>query len=108
RLGLTDDEPDVVLGGGLMRAVSHRTIESIGDGVRKVAPRARVTVAAVAPIVGATLLGLDELGMNSAAATRAATELSAAFAVIEGDGSRLTPRATAPPPGHKPATGRHG
>jgi N-acetylglucosamine kinase-like BadF-type ATPase len=87
RLELTDAAPDVVLGGGLIRAASPSAIERISVGVREVAPTANVSVAPVAPIVGAALLGFDELGLDSHTAGRARTELGEAFARIEGDGS---------------------
>jgi N-acetylglucosamine kinase-like BadF-type ATPase len=90
RLELTDATPDVVLGGGLIRASSPRAIERIADGVRAVAPSASVIVAPSAPIVGAVLLGLDALGASSAAVACARSELDAAFVAIEGDGSRIT------------------
>jgi N-acetylglucosamine kinase-like BadF-type ATPase len=108
RLELLADEPDVVLGGGLLRAASNATIQRIAEGVRRDAPRARVTIAPTAPIVGAALLGLDELGVNSAVSSRARGELTQAFAVIEGDGSRVTPGVGALPPGHELATGLNG
>jgi N-acetylglucosamine kinase-like BadF-type ATPase len=95
RLELTDAAPDVVLGGGLIRAASPSAIERISVGVCDAAPEANVLVAPVAPIVGAALLGFDELGLNSHAAGRARSELDAAFAQIEGDGSRpVTPRSS--------------
>jgi N-acetylglucosamine kinase-like BadF-type ATPase len=83
RLELTDEDPEVVLGGGLIRAVSPATIEWIASRVNEVAPRARVLVASNAPIVGAALLGFDDLGVNSTAAGRACAELDAAFVSVE-------------------------
>jgi 6-phospho-beta-glucosidase len=84
-LGLSDQNPDVVLGGGLLRAASPATIEAIALGVREVAPAARVAVSRTGPIIGAALLGLDELGASSAAAERLRTELHAAFLRVESD-----------------------
>ena len=89
RLNLTAEPVDVVLGGGLVRAASPDTIDRIVAGVREVAAQATVLVAPSAPIVGAALLGLDELGVNSHASARARAELDAAFARIEGDGARV-------------------
>jgi N-acetylglucosamine kinase-like BadF-type ATPase len=86
RLGLLGEPVDVVLGGGLLRAVPPAAVERIAEGVRRSASRARVTVAPSGPIVGAVLLGLDELGINSEAFARARTELSKAFVAIEGEG----------------------
>jgi N-acetylglucosamine kinase-like BadF-type ATPase len=89
RLELESEPTDVVLGGGLLRAVPPSAIERIANGVAAVAPHAGVVVAPSAPIVGAALLGLDQLGAGSGAASRARDELSTAFATIEGDGSRV-------------------
>ena len=89
RLELTDSEVDVVLGGGLLRAAPAVAIERIGSGIRAVAPQAQVLLAASAPIVGAALLALDELGVDGAVADRARRELGAAFVEVEGDGSRV-------------------
>jgi N-acetylglucosamine kinase-like BadF-type ATPase len=90
RLGLAGEDTDVVLGGGLIRAASQRAIGAIAAGVHELAPAANVIVAPTAPIVGAALLGFDALSVNSSAVARARSELGAAFAVIEGDGSRLS------------------
>ncbi|HTT26775.1 MAG TPA: BadF/BadG/BcrA/BcrD ATPase family protein [Solirubrobacteraceae bacterium] len=81
RLELTADDPDVVLGGSLLRAVSPRTVEAIASGVQRVAPNARVVVSPSEPIVGAALLGLDALGADALARARARTELDAAAAL---------------------------
>jgi N-acetylglucosamine kinase-like BadF-type ATPase len=88
RLELADAEPDVVLGGGLLRSAPAAAIERIRRGIREAAPSANVLVAPTAPIVGAALLGLDELGVTATAGPRAAAELHAAFLRIEGDGAR--------------------
>ncbi|MGO9881997.1 MAG: N-acetylglucosamine kinase [Solirubrobacteraceae bacterium] len=90
RLELESEPTDVVLGGGLIRAAPASAIERIAAGIAAVAPNAGVVVAPDAPIVGAALLGLDQLGAGSEAAERARDELSAAFATIEGDGSRVS------------------
>jgi N-acetylglucosamine kinase-like BadF-type ATPase len=80
RLGLTADDPDVVLGGSLLRAVAPSAIEAIARRVHVVAPKARVVVSPSEPIVGAALLGLDALGADLAAHARARAELDAAAA----------------------------
>ena len=89
RLELTGDDADVVLGGGLIRAASTDAIATIAAGVHEVAPAANLILSPTAPIVGAALLGFDTLGINSSAVAQARSELAAAFAVIEGDGSRF-------------------
>lgn len=82
RLELTGADPDVVLGGGVLRAVSSRVVDSIAAGVREVAPDARVVVARSEPIVGAALLGLDGIGADAVVKTRARAELDAAVAEL--------------------------
>jgi hypothetical protein len=86
RLEMTDEEFDVVLGGGLIRASAAGMVEQITDGVRRLAPGARVLVAPTAPIVGAALLGLDAIGAGPDAVARARSELQSAFVEIEGAG----------------------
>lgn len=80
RLELTGADPDVVLGGRLLTAVSLSVVETIAQEVQQVAPAARVLVSPSEPIVGAALLGLDELGADATALTRARAELNAAVA----------------------------
>jgi N-acetylglucosamine kinase-like BadF-type ATPase len=82
RLELTGADPDVVLGGGVLRAVSPGVVETIARGVEQVAPDARVVVAASEPIVGAALLGLDAIGADASAKVRARAELDAAVAEL--------------------------
>lgn len=82
RLELTGEDPDVVLGGRVLRALSPSVIETIARGVRQVAPDARVLVTPSEPIVGAALLGLDALGADSSAKDRARAELDAAVAEL--------------------------
>lgn len=83
RLDLRQQKPDVILGGGLMRAASAQVIESIELGVREVAPSATVIVAKTGPIAGAALLGLDELGAGPLAQERVRAELHDALESIE-------------------------
>jgi N-acetylglucosamine kinase-like BadF-type ATPase len=83
KLELTAADPDVVLGGGLLRAVAPNVVHTITGGVHEVAPQARVLVSASEPIVGAALLALDALGTDGHAATRARAELDAARATLE-------------------------
>ena len=84
RVKLTAEDTDVVLGGRLIRAAPTTMLGRISAGVRAVAPDAMVRVAPSAPIVGAALLGFDELEVNSNAVVRARSELDAAFAELEG------------------------
>ena len=82
RLGLRDADPDVVLGGRVLRALPPGLVERIAGGVEQVAPRARVVVARSEPIVGAALLGLDAIGAVQSAKARARAELDAAVAEL--------------------------
>jgi N-acetylglucosamine kinase-like BadF-type ATPase len=88
RLALTDADADVVLGGGLIRAAPVDVIGRIATGVRAIAPSANVRVAPVAPIVGAALLALDDLGVAAEVRARASATLQQAFLEVEGDGAR--------------------
>ena len=82
RLELTGADPDVVLGGRLLRALPPGVIETIARGVQQVAPDARVVVSRSEPIVGAALLGLDAIGADPSAKARARAELDAAVAEL--------------------------
>jgi N-acetylglucosamine kinase-like BadF-type ATPase len=84
RLELTEADPDVVLGGRVLRAVSSDVVETIARGVEAVAPAARVVVARSEPIVGAALLGLDAIGADHGAKSRARAEIDAAVAGLPG------------------------
>jgi N-acetylglucosamine kinase-like BadF-type ATPase len=81
RLGLHQEDPDVVLGGRVLRSVSADVIEAIRADVLAFAPHASVVVSPSEPIVGAALLGLDAVGADAAARGRARVELDAATAL---------------------------
>jgi len=85
RLSLTNEPVEVALGGGLMQARDERLIDAIEAGVKKIAPAATVGVTSSPPIVGAALLGLDELGAGGEAQQRLRDELAAKF---PGDGQK--------------------
>ncbi len=57
---------DVVLGGGIFRTDDDTFLRRIRDGVREIAPAARVAVLTDPPVVGAAWLGLDRLGAPEA------------------------------------------
>jgi N-acetylglucosamine kinase-like BadF-type ATPase len=88
RLELGEADVEVILGGGLMRAGNGRLEAGIEEGLRAVGPGIVTRVVAEPPIVGAALLGLDDLGAPAAARSRARAELSAAA----GDGLAMTGR----------------
>ncbi len=83
RLDLVGADPEVVLGGSLLRALPPDAIATVADGVHAVAPGAGIIVAASDPIVGAALLGLDAVGAEAAAHARARAELDAAVAALK-------------------------
>ena len=72
RLELDGAAVEVLLGGGMFRAGDGRLMGAIEAGV---GPQVQVHVAASEPIVGAALLGLDELGAGPEALARARSEL---------------------------------
>jgi hypothetical protein len=95
RLDLSAADPDVVLGGRLLRSVSASVVRSIAAGVSEVAPSARVSVSPSEPIVGAALLGLDALGADADACARARAELDAAVRRRPTAADRALPRTSA-------------
>jgi len=90
RLGLTDAPVEVVLGGGLLQSGDERLISAVAFGLQDVAPKATVKVASSPPVVGAALLGLDEVEAGPDAQTRVREELATAFKAIEAPGRRGT------------------
>jgi hypothetical protein len=75
RLDLAGEDVEVVIGGGLLRSDRGRVGNAVVAGVSALAPRATVRVTTTAPIVGAALLGLDELGAGAVARARLRREL---------------------------------
>ena len=80
RLGLQPGGVEVLLGGGMLQRADARLLARIQAGLPGVALRA----AASPPIVGAALLGLDELGAPPEAYERARRELEAAVEAVHG------------------------
>ena len=64
RLDLTEAHVEVVLGGGLLKSAQGRVLDAIARRPREVGPAIEVHPTASAPVVGAALLGLDELGAD--------------------------------------------
>jgi N-acetylglucosamine kinase-like BadF-type ATPase len=77
RLGLTGIATPVVLGGGVITAGNALLIDGITGQLAEAAPRAQIRVIDVPPVVGAALLGLDQVSAPSAAEAR----LRAAYGV---------------------------
>jgi N-acetylglucosamine kinase-like BadF-type ATPase len=78
RLQLTGAPLEVVLGGGLMQAGNGRLQGAISEGLRAVGPEVVARVVRSPPIVGAALLGLDDLGADAQAQARLRRELEEA------------------------------
>ena len=79
RLDLTDEPVEVVLGGGLLKSARRVACSTaIASGLAEVGPSIQVHPTGSAPVVGAALLGLDELGAAADAQARARAELAEA------------------------------
>jgi len=78
KLGLADDEVEVVLGGGVLQSGNGRLLAGIEAGLRDVGPGLAAHVASSRPIVGAVLAGLDRLHASPEAYARAREELDRA------------------------------
>src|SRR5262249_2260468 len=74
RLGLTNDPAEVLLGGGVLQDVDGDLLAAIDRGLREHAPNVTVRGTASAAIVGAALLGLDELDAGPAGQRRLRAE----------------------------------
>ena len=78
RLDLAKEPVEVVLGGGLLKNARGRVLDGIAAGLAEVGPAIEVHPTSSAPVVGAALLGLDELGADAEAQARARRELAEA------------------------------
>jgi N-acetylglucosamine kinase-like BadF-type ATPase len=90
RLELSEHSVDVLLGGGLMRRRDPGLLAAIERGLAEVSSHLSVHVAASPPIVGAALLGLDELGASAGAQARLRSELTAAVEGLEREAGLAT------------------
>jgi N-acetylglucosamine kinase-like BadF-type ATPase len=70
RLGLTNEPAEVLLGGGVLQDADGDLLAAIDRGLREHAPNVMVRPTASAAIVGAALLGLDELDAGPEAQRR--------------------------------------
>jgi N-acetylglucosamine kinase-like BadF-type ATPase len=84
RLGMTEMAVEIVLGGGLMQSGDARLIGAVEAALHEIAPEARVQASSSPPVVGAALLGLDELDSGVEAQERARRELVESFGRMEG------------------------
>jgi N-acetylglucosamine kinase-like BadF-type ATPase len=83
RLELTAEPIDVLLGGGLFLSGSSFLAGAVEQRLAEIAPRAVTQVTDSPPIVGAALLGLDELAAGADAEARVRRELGDAFARMD-------------------------
>ena len=74
RLGLTNDSVEVLLGGGVLQDADGNLLAAIDRGLKEHAPYVTVRPTASAAIVGAALLGLDELDAGPEAQRRLRAE----------------------------------
>lgn len=79
RLEMQDEAVEVLIGGGLAHAANGPLIDSVAGRMHDVAPAATVSSTSSPPIVGAALLGLDEVGADAAANERLRRELGERF-----------------------------
>jgi N-acetylglucosamine kinase-like BadF-type ATPase len=86
RLDLAGHPVEVLLGGGLLQAGDGRVTAAIEEGLRGVGGQIVVRAAHSPPIVGAALLGLDELGAGPEAQARLRRDLGDAAARVEPSG----------------------
>jgi N-acetylglucosamine kinase-like BadF-type ATPase len=70
RLGLINEPAEVLLGGGVLQDADGDLLAAIDRGLREYAPNVTVRPTASAAIVGAALLGLDELDAGPEAQRR--------------------------------------
>jgi hypothetical protein len=76
-----------LLGGGVLQDADGDLLAAIAAGLREAAPAATVRPTASPAIVGAALLGLDQLDAGAAAQARLRRELGIAFKELEGAAS---------------------
>lgn len=70
RLGVSDRDVHVVLGGSVLRAGDRRLLGRIRAGIAELAPKAVIRLLEAPPLLGAALIGLDEAHAGSAARQR--------------------------------------
>jgi N-acetylglucosamine kinase-like BadF-type ATPase len=83
RLELECEPVEVLLGGGVLQTADGRLVEEIAAGLRDVGPAITVRATRSPAIVGAALLGLDDLGADPEVQARLRRELGAAVERVE-------------------------
>ncbi len=76
RLRLASRSFEVVLGGGLFRSGDGRLLKRVREGVTALAPHAELRRLDAPPVLGAALIGLDQIHAGNAAHERARKELT--------------------------------
>jgi len=70
RLRLTSKDVEVILGGGIFQTQDEPFLGRIQAGIEATAPHAVVRRLSTPPVVGAALMGLDQIGAPAAARAR--------------------------------------
>ena len=78
RLELLERPVEVLLGGGLLRSGRGGLVEAVVADLARTAPLAELRPIAVAPVLGAGLLALDELGATTRRGRACASDVAAA------------------------------
>jgi N-acetylglucosamine kinase-like BadF-type ATPase len=78
RLGLLQEAPDVVLGGGVLTGSGAIVLDRIAERLAVAIPGAQLRLATEPPVVGAALLGLDFIGAEPGAEPTVRAALTAA------------------------------
>ena len=76
RLRVTTRDVEVILGGGVFRSNDTAMLERIHGGIAAAAPKAVIKKLAAPPVLGAALIGLDEVNATRAARTRLRASLT--------------------------------
>ncbi len=77
RLGMAAMEVEVVLSGSIFKARGPLLVETLAAALHRSVPRARLVNARYEPVVGAALLGLEELGVRIETPVKEKIEASA-------------------------------
>ena len=83
RLDLADGPVEVVLGGGLLQSGNGRLLAGVEDGLRAFDDELVVRPSPYPPVVGAALVGIDQLGAPPEARERLRAELGEAVGRLE-------------------------
>jgi len=84
RLDLADQPVEVLLGGGVLQDVDGDLLAAIQSQLAQIGSAVTVRPTASPAIIGAALLGLDELGADDPTQERLRRELGAAFERLDG------------------------